>query len=283
MYTDLLMAPALVALGGVAGLASSLLGLGASMIVLPALLWLLPLVGIAAAELPQVAIATSMVVTLCTSLAGARAHWRCGNLTAPFGRQNLTLMLFAAAGAVVGSSVLPALPARLSLTMMAVFQAVMATQLWVSRRSLPQDSIGVEPMGDPPSGLDRAATRAYLACVGCLASVGLAGSFIVPYLVHVRLPQRMAVALASWLGIGIALAASLKYADHGLLSRTPSSVGGLAGWVHVQAACLLVVGSFSSVSFGADLACKVNPRHLRRVIAVALLGSSVFTVVVRLQ
>ncbi len=253
------------------------------MIVVPALLWLLPLVGIVAAELPQVAIATSLLATLCTSLAGARAHWRCGNLTAPFGRRNLTLMLFAATGAVAGSSVLPALPAQLSLSMMAAFQAVMAMQLWVARRSPSQGPIGIEPMGDPRSGLDRASTRAYFACVGCLASVGLAGSFIVPYLVHLRLPQRMAVALASWLGIGIALAASLTYADHGLLSRAPSSAGGLAGWVHVPTACLLVAGSFSSVSFGAGLARKLNPRHLQRAIALALLGSSLFTVIVRLQ
>lgn len=281
MFTDLLTASALVVLGGLAGLASSLLGLGGSMIVVPALLWLLPVVGIPAAEVPAVALATSLLVTLGTSSAGAWAHWRCGNLVAPFGRQNLTLMLFAAAGAMVGASVLPALPPRLSLAVMAAFQAGMAMQLWPSRRSALQSSIGVEPPCEPLAGLDRASTRAYFASVGCLASVGLAGSFIVPFLVHLRVPQRMAVALAGWLGIGIALAATITYAGHGQ-SRGSPSVDGVVGLVYVPAVCLLIAGSFAVVSAGAALARRLNPRHLQRAIALALLGSSLFTAMVRL-
>jgi uncharacterized membrane protein YfcA len=244
-------------------------------------LWLLPVVGIPSSELPAVALATSLVVTLCTSMAGAWAHWRCGNLVDPFGRQNLTLMLFAAAGAMLGSSVLPALPPRLSLAVMSAFQAGMAVQLWLPRRSALPRSISVSPTVASPAGLDRASTRAYFASVGCLASVGLAGSFIVPFLVHLRVPQRTAVAQASWLGIGIALAATITYADHGQSGGSPS-VDGQFGLVYGPAVCLLVAGSFAAVSAGAAMARRLNPTHLQRAIALALLGSSLFTVVVRL-
>ena len=53
---------------------AGLLGIGGGLIAVPALLHILPSVGIPAEHLPHVAIATSLAAIILTSLSSARAH-----------------------------------------------------------------------------------------------------------------------------------------------------------------------------------------------------------------
>ncbi len=125
--------------------------------------------------------------------------------------------------------------------------------------------------------------RAYFALVGCLASVGMAGSFIVPFLVAMRLPQRSAVALASWLGIAIAGVASTVYAANAQAHPLHTAAfPGLLGVVHVPAVALLAIGSYAAARAGARFATHVRPAHLQRAIGGALILSGLYTILVRL-
>jgi len=280
MHTSPVLLASLLLLGSFAGLTTSVLGLGAGLILVPCLLFVLPALGVQAAVLPAVALATSLTVSLLTSLVATHAHWRNGNLAHPFSRVNLALIASAAVGALGGAAVLPSLPARLALSALGLFQLAMGAHLLL--RATPRSASAVPAASvSPADTLARPAVRAYFALVGCLASIGLAGSFIVPFLLTLRVPQRNAVALASWLAIGIGGVASATYASHPL-PATAHPVAGLFGLVHLPTVALLAVGSFAAARLGAALARRMNPLWLQRIVAVALLASALYTLCVRL-
>lgn len=69
-----------LALGAFVGFMAGLLGIGGGLIVVPALLYILPSVGITSAQLPHIAIATSLAAIILTSISSARAHHKRGNV-----------------------------------------------------------------------------------------------------------------------------------------------------------------------------------------------------------
>jgi uncharacterized protein len=80
----------LLALGAMTGFISGLLGVGGGTIVVPALLFGLPLFGISGPEMPKIAMATSLALVIPTTFASAQAHaarrgidWYLWSLLAP--------------------------------------------------------------------------------------------------------------------------------------------------------------------------------------------------------
>lgn len=69
-----------LALGAFVGFMAGLLGIGGGLIVVPALLYILPSVGISSSQLPHIAIATSLAAIILTSISSARAHHKRGNI-----------------------------------------------------------------------------------------------------------------------------------------------------------------------------------------------------------
>ena len=64
----------LAAVGCVSGLSAGLLGIGGGLIVVPSLIYGLPLLGIAGPDVPKIATATSLALVIPTALASAQAH-----------------------------------------------------------------------------------------------------------------------------------------------------------------------------------------------------------------
>ena len=70
----------LLLLGGVVGIMAGLLGIGGGLIVVPALLFLLPLAGIDPSICMQIALATSLASIIVTSGSSAFNHFKLGNV-----------------------------------------------------------------------------------------------------------------------------------------------------------------------------------------------------------
>ena len=67
-------------LGSVVGFLAGLLGIGGGLIIVPALLYILPSVGISSTQITHVAIATSLASIILTSMSSATAHHKRGNI-----------------------------------------------------------------------------------------------------------------------------------------------------------------------------------------------------------
>jgi uncharacterized membrane protein YfcA len=233
-----------LAFAGVIGLALGLLGGGGSILTVPVLVYVL---GVAA----KPAIAMSLPVVGLTSLVGAAAHWRLGNV------RLATAALFgvlAMGGAFAGAKLSVFLSGAVQLVLLAVVMLAAAVgMLWTRRDHARAPSEDTAPA--------RWSLLAPVAvAVGVLTGlVGVGGGFlIVPALVLLaRVPMRQAVG-TSLLVIALNSAAGF---------------GGYIGTVDIDWAFL---ARFTAVTIagalaGAAMASRVPVSTLRRAFAVFLL------------
>lgn len=292
----------LFAIGAFAGTLTSTLGLGASLVVVPSLLFALPVLGVPAAVTPVVALGTALTVSLFTALFTAYLHAKLGNLERPFSSLNLSLMMCAGFGAVGGSLVASSIPAPAALSVMAAAQVVLGAMLLLRRRDARASSqpasaslaaarhivsrdeefmpILATAGGPNPPAVSEAATDApplgrrsmpVFSAIGFLTSMGAGGSLIAPYLAISGLEHRKAVGLAGLLSVLIGACAFTVYASQTL----PEQVSGALGAVHLPAVALICLGSFFAARLGAAWATRVNQDLLRRVLGFGLLASAV--------
>lgn len=292
----------LFAIGACAGTLTSTLGLGASLVVVPSLLFALPILGVPDVVTPVLALGTALTVSLFTALFTAYLHTKLGNLEQPFSTMNLTLMLCAGFGAVAGSLVASSVPASVALSVMAGAQVVMGGLLLLRRRDegpalTPRESVGGHTVSrdeeftpvlaaafaaEAPSAAVAVAAAAeparlgkrsmpVFSVIGFLTSMGAGGSLIAPYLAISGLEHRKAVGLAGLLSVLIGACAFTVYASQSLTEE----VSGALGAVHLPAVGLICLGSFVAVHFGASWATSVNQGLLRRVLGFGLLASAV--------
>lgn len=256
----------LLSIGACAGMLTSTLGIGASLVVVPALLFTLPLLQVPDIVTPAMALGTALTVSVFTAAATAWRHFRLGNLSEPFSPDKVALMLCAGAGAALGSSLATNAPPALALGVMALAQAVMGAAILRGTGGPRVNSHDGEAQVQEPKPL----SKGVLTGVGFLTSIGAGGTLIAPYLALKGFQHAKAVALAGWLSVLIGATGLGIYASH----TTAAEVEGAVGAVHLPAALLVSVGSFVAVRYGAVLVNKVNQLLLRRALGVILILSS---------
>ncbi|MFT5003037.1 MAG: putative membrane protein YfcA, partial [Flavobacteriales bacterium] len=89
-----------IALGSLVGFLAGLLGIGGGLIIVPALVYLLPLVGVSHEVVMPMALGTSLGAIVITSTVAALAHHRQKNIPWQLARQ---LMVLVALGALIGA------------------------------------------------------------------------------------------------------------------------------------------------------------------------------------
>jgi uncharacterized protein len=234
-----------LAFAAVIGLALGLLGGGGSILTVPVLVYVL---GVAA----KPAIAMSLPVVGLTSLVGAAAHWRLGNV------RLATAALFgvlAMGGAFAGAKLSVFLSGAAQLVLLAVVMLAAAIGMLWTRRDH-----GREPREETPPARWSLLAPAAVA-VGVLTGlVGVGGGFlIVPALVLLaRVPMRQAVG-TSLLVIALNSAAGF---------------GGYIGTVDIEWAFLarFTAATIAGALVGTAMVSRVPVNALRRAFAVFLLA-----------
>lgn len=246
-------------LGAAAGFLAGLLGIGGGLIVVAALVWLLPMQGIPEAVLMQVALATALGGIVFTSMSSTRAHWRRGAIRWP-------LVAWLAPGLVIGgllgALLATMLPSRLLAVFVAVYCLLSAAQLaWGSSR----------PATDRADAVGRgllAVAGLVIGAVSAVVGIG-GGSMTVPLLVWRGVLPVQAVATSAACGVVIALASVAGYigSPHGPAVALPP---GSWGYVYLPAALTIALASVLTAPWGAALAHRLPPQHLRQVFAAFL-------------
>tara|TARA_R110001583_G_scaffold10019_8_gene46791 strand:+ start:8814 stop:9605 length:792 start_codon:yes stop_codon:yes gene_type:complete len=244
-------------LGAFAGFLAGLLGIGGGLIVVPALVYLLPQLGISNDVVMPMALATSLSAIVITSSSAAFAHHK--NMNIPW---DITkpLMFIVAFGALLGAFIADHLSAQTLTNFFASAVIVLASYMLVSIRS--------QRSREMPS---RIKLQFISLITGVIASLmGMAGgAILVPVLTYFGMPLRHCIGIATVCGVMVALFGSLGYIISGLDNEL-LPVWSL-GYVYLPALLGVVLTSSLFAPVGVKFAAKLPVQTLKKCFAIFLI------------
>jgi uncharacterized membrane protein YfcA len=260
MSATLVTLLALLGVGGLAGIAAGLFGIGGGLVMIPALVWLLPLLGAAPDQVMHLAVGTSLATIAVSSLTATRAHHARGAVRWDLWRMLAPLL---ACGALTGALIGRALPGSVLAAAFAGLTTVLA--VWFVR--------GAPPPRRPPSDL---MLRAACVPIGMLAAlVGVGGGLLsVPLILARGVPLPVAVGTTAALTLPVSLAGGMGYA-----LGAPDALAGSSGFVHWPAAAALALGAFSTARLGVAWSHALPVARLRTAFAMLLVIAALSTLV----
>ena len=252
-----------LAIGGFAGFAAGLLGIGGGAVMVPLLVMVFAAQGIPVDHRLHIALGTAMASVIFTSISSVRTHHRFGAVDWTIARAIAPGILVGSFGAALVAGFIPTRPLAMIFTAL-VFYA--ATQLFFDIR--PKNT---RPL---PGPIGLAAAGAVIGGVSSMASAG--GAFLsIPFLAWCSVPLRRAIGTAAAIGFPIALAGTAGYVIQGL--RAGGLPAGSFGYVYLPALALIVVTSMAAAPFGARLAHRLPVKRLRVVLAIVLYAMAIKT------
>lgn len=264
MSPDTSMIPAelillLLAIGGVGGFLSGLLGVGGGVIFVPALFFSLSSLGFSEDHAMHIAIGSSLAVVLATGLVSAANHYRRGSVDMDIARAWAPPLV---GGVVVGAVVASFVKTEVLKEIFAGITLLMAVYMAFSRERTD---------AAPWRFLTMTVQKALNALIGCTAAmVGVGGAIMtVPLMNGVGLSMPRAVGTAALLGVAVALPGVLSYMAVGFFTGDlpPWSIG----YVNVLIVALVVPSSMLLAPVGVRASHNMPKKMLRRVFAVVML------------
>lgn len=244
-------------LGAFVGVMAGLLGIGGGLIVVPALLFLLPMAGIDAEISMHIALATSLASIIATSGSSALNHFKLGNVDMFVVKW---LMPGVVIGGFLGANLAEWIPSQYLPKVFGAIVLLLAIQMLFSIR-------GTSSKQMPSSG----ATMIYgtgIGVVSSLAGIG-GGSLSVPFLNRHGIEMRKAVGSSSVCGCMIAIAGMLGFILHGY--KVESLPAYSVGYVYLPALIAIASTSMLTTRIGARLATSLPTPTLKKIFALFLM------------
>jgi len=253
----LVLALALSATGLVAGALAGLLGVGGGIVLVPVLFYVFNALGVADEVKMHMAVGTSLMAMIPTSIRSALAHRRHGAVDAVLFRRWAPMVVL---GALVGIFIGAKVKGAVLMTVFAVFAGLAAMHMAFGKESWRIAS-------KLPGKLAQHAMAFAIACVSVMMGIG-GGTFTVPTLTLFNYPIHRAVGTAAAIGVLIAIPGAVGFALSGLsvADRPPFSLG----YASLLGVALIVPATFVATPWGAGLAHRLNRKWLRRAFALFL-------------
>ncbi len=251
-------------LGAVAGVLAGLLGVGGGLVLVAALAWLLPLMGIPQEAAMHAALASSLASIVLTAAASARAHHRRGSVMWPTVAWMVPGLLL---GGWLGSGLAVRMDDGVLRYLVAGYCLVAAAQMLLGRRR----ATGADA-SPPPRGVGMSLAGSGIGALSAVIGIG-GGSMTVPLLVALGSAPVRAVGTSSACGVAIGLASALGYAMHAPDGALPAHA---IGYVYLPAAAGVAAASVFAAPLGTRLAHHLSGETLKRVFAgfLLLVGAS---------
>lgn len=251
--------PVFLALGAIAGVLAGLLGVGGGLVLVAALAWLLPSLGIPQEAAMHAALASSLASIVLTAAASARAHAHRGSVLWPTVAWMVPGLLL---GGWLGSGFAVRIDGDVLRLVVAAYCVLAALQLLFSRTRA-DGAPAVPPPRGPLMGVAGTGIGALSAIVG----IG-GGSMTVPLLVWRGVAPVRAVGTSSACGVAIGFASAVGYALHAPGGALPEHA---VGYVYLPAAIGVAAASVFAAPYGTRLAHHIGGAALKRVFAGFLL------------
>jgi uncharacterized membrane protein YfcA len=255
-------ASGLLATGAIAGVLAGLLGIGGGIVIVPVLYQVLTWLGFDAEVRMHLAVGTSLMTIVATSLASARAHYHRGSLDTELLKALAGgVLLGALAGVAVGTWVTGE-----ALTGVFAFVALLVA-LNMALRPANTAVAARLPRGWPSWGVG-----GVIGGFSVIMGIG-GGTLSVPILTAVAVPIRRAVGTASAIGVLIAVPGTVGFALSGWY--TPGLPPLSLGYVNLVGFALITPMSVLSAPLGVRLAHSLPPKAVRLFFAGFLLATAV--------
>jgi len=250
--------PALLLAGAAAGFAGGLFGIGGGFVVVPALMLLLPLIGIVPDQIAHVAVGTSLASIIVTSLRATASHARRGAVDFALLRSWTPWVMLG----TVGGTVLASVVSGEGLT--AIFgTGVLAFAVYFL---LPERQ-GAPLFAALPSGLPRAGIASALGAFSTLLGIG-GGTLTTLTMTVCGTPIHRAIGTAAGMGAIIAVPATIGFV---IIGMGEAGLGwGSLGYVNLPAALALIATSVIAAPLGVAAAHSLAPALLRRAFGLYL-------------
>ncbi|MFD2166393.1 sulfite exporter TauE/SafE family protein [Thalassotalea euphylliae] len=244
-------------LGALVGFLAGLLGIGGGLVIVPALVYLLPQMGIATEVAMPIALGTSLATIVVTSITAVRAHHKNRNIPWQLTRQ---IMIVVACGAIAGANIADQLSSAMLTYIFAMSVSVLAAYMLISIRF---DKTGSMPSLPVFQGVG--------FFTGVMASLmGIAGgAILIPILSYFGVQMRQSIGIATACGLIIAFFGSLGYILTGLDQKElpPWSLG----YVYLPALLGISLTSSLFARLGVKLSAKLPVKTLKKCFAVFLI------------
>ena len=248
----------MMATGILAGIMAGMMGIGGGIVIVPVLDYALGFVGVDAAIRMHVAVATSLMTIIPTSISSARAHGRRGAVDAVLARDWGPAVF---AGAALGSWA----AAKVASSSLSMIFAIVA--LFVALKMvLPMDRYR---LGNRlPEGMGGKIYPGLIGMISTMMGIG-GGALSVTILTLYNTPIHRAVGTASFFGLLIAVPGSIGFmiTGYGHEGLPPGSVG----FVNLIGFLIISPMTFLFAPLGAKIAHALKQRQLSMVFGAFLL------------
>ncbi len=239
--------------GSLVGFLAGLLGIGGGLIIVPILVYLLPLINISYEVVMPIALATSLASIIVTSSSAALVHHQQQNIPWSLAK---SLMIFVALGALIGSYIASILSAKALTVFFASAVIILAIYMIISTKTENKQTM--------PSHF---VLRSLGLFTGTLASLmGIAGGVVlVPSLSYFGLPLRKTIGVATVCGVMVAIFGSIGYiiSGWGQDNLPPLSFG----YIYLPAFFGIVLTSSIFARWGVKLATNLPVDLLKKFFA----------------
>lgn len=244
-------------LGCLAGFLAGLLGIGGGLIIVPALVYFLPTVGISNDVIMPIALATSLATIVVTSASAVRAHHKNRNIPWSLTRKIMSVI---ALGAILGAFIADELSGTTLTIIFSVAVITLACYMLLSIRGTPTREMPATYV-----------LQAIGFGTGILASfMGISGgAILVPALSALGMQLRQTIGVATACGLVVALFGSLGYIITGL-DREGLPAFSL-GYIYLPALVGISLTSSLFAKAGVKFAAKLPVKTLKKCFAVFLI------------
>jgi len=251
----------LLFLGCVVGVLAGLLGIGGGLVVVPALLYLLPKVGVSPGNAMQFALGTSLATIILTSGSSAFNHLKLGNVD--FFAVKF-LMPGVIIGGLCGSTLADWIPGEYLPNVFGAIVLLLSIQMFRSIRSKTCSSM--------PNAFFTSLSGIFIGTIASLAGIG-GGALSVPFLNRHGVEMRKSVGSSSVCGCFIAISGMIGFIWHGSnLDVLPQYS---LGYIYLPALIFVACPSMLTTRIGAKLAVKLPTSLLKKIFSVFLMFVSV--------
>lgn len=245
-------------LGSLVGLIAGLFGVGGGLVIVPALVWGLPLIGVEGSYNMHLAVGTSLATIVITSISSIRAHHKRGGVIWPeFWRLTPGILL----GAWLGGVVAGMLDGLVLQRIFGIFAILVGLRMLFSG----QTAGIIRQVGVVMKSL----VSLVIGLISAIVGIG-GGSMTVPFLNATGVEMKRAVATSSACGLPIALSggASFMLIGWGIETLPPGSTG----FIYWPVALVIILTSALFAPLGAHLAHRLPGAVLKRIFAIFLMG-----------
>lgn len=247
----------LLLLGLIVGVLAGLLGIGGGLVVVPALHFLLPSIGVEPNLVMHIALATSLACIVITTSSSVFNNLRLNNIDTHAAR---TMVPGVIVGGLIGASIANFIPTEYLPKVFGVIVLLMSFQMIFS--------VNAQAKKTMPRGFIASLAGTGIGTIASLAGVG-GGSLTVPFLNRHGVPMSKAVGTSSLCAFAVSLSGMTGFFLHGISSADTPAWS--FGYIYLPAVLAITMTSLFTTRIGVRLAVGLPTKTLKKIFAVFLM------------